>query len=199
VVSKSSLDISDKVNDISATMEEIAANVREISLRIQDVMKIVEQASEKAANANKIIENLNNKSAKVGEITKLITDIAQKTNILALNANIEAARARESGKGFAVVAKEIKQLSQLTVKSADDIKKVIADMQVSSNDTAGVLNTIITFINKIMQVALIIKEAISEHSIATNEISTKLLETAEGSKDIYKAISEVASLNYKKE
>jgi DNA-binding LacI/PurR family transcriptional regulator len=194
IVSKSSLSISRKVDDISSSMEEIAANVREISNRIQDVMGIVTQAVESAKSANAILEDFKNKSAKIGEITMLISDIAQKTNILALNANIEAARARESGRGFAIVAREVKELSLQTVKSANDIKKVIEDMQKSSKGTEGVLNSIVNFINKISELSMIIKDAISEHSIATKDISIKLLETASGSKEIYEAITEVASL-----
>lgn len=192
VVSSNSQQISQRVDDVSAAVEQIAANIRQISNRTEEVMTIVRNAVDMAGKANDVIKGLKEKSIKISDITNIITDIAEKTSILALNANIEAARARESGKGFKIVAAEVKKLSVLTVKSANEIKEIVSSIQAGSLESYEVINNAVNIINKVSDLSDSIKEAVSQQVTATNDVANKLAETAFGSKEIFEAIREVA-------
>jgi DNA-binding LacI/PurR family transcriptional regulator len=192
IVTSNTKQINERIDDISAAMEEVAVNAQEVSQRISEVMDTVNMAVLNAKDANQILENLKANSKKVSEITKIISDIAQRTNILSLNANIEAARSGEYGKGFKVVAKEIKRLAQETVTQADVINKTIALMGISTTDSVDVINNIIDIVDKISVTASIMKEAIAQQAEASRDVSRKLIEASSGTKEIYNAIKEVS-------
>lgn len=97
-------------------------SLEQVFQQIQVIEKVSRQSFE-------VIQSLGKRSQEIGEMLYLITEIANQTNILALNASIEASRAGEHGRGFAVVASEVKKLAEQSMKAADNISQVITEIK----------------------------------------------------------------------
>lgn len=124
--------------------DNIQALVRTTSSNIDKLISAVGVASEKNVESAKMIAELEKQANEIGVVVKTVAGIADQTNLLALNAAIEAARAGEHGRGFAVVADEVRNLAEVAEKSAREISDLIKNIQTDVNvvskdtETAGV-------------------------------------------------------------
>ncbi|MBK5376394.1 methyl-accepting chemotaxis protein [Pseudomonas sp. TH43] len=142
------------INELGAAAQEIARNAAQASSQASDArglaedgqqvvdrsIKAMNQLSSMLSASSSNIESLNSKTVNIGQILEVITSISQQTNLLALNAAIEAARAGEAGRGFAVVADEVRNLAHRTQESAQQVQTMIEELQVGARESVSTMS-----------------------------------------------------------
>ncbi|QZD96618.1 hypothetical protein K3136_13060 [Qipengyuania gelatinilytica] len=137
---------------------------------------------------------LSSAADEVGAVVELIASIADRTNLLALNASIEAARGGEAGRGFAVVASEVKELACQTREATVDIASKIATMQSSTRGSADALLAIGQHIREVEVTATAIAQAVDEQSLSSQELARNLDLAASGVYDITSSIEQIREM-----
>ena len=143
-----------------------------------------ESARQVATATNDDVKALADAANSIGDVVKLIQAIAEQTNLLALNATIEAARAGEAGRGFAVVASEVKTLAGQTAKATEQISSQIQNVQVATTRAVQAIGSITKTIDEINAIATTIANAVQEQTAATQEISHNVRQTAAGTQEV---------------
>ncbi|WP_082772218.1 methyl-accepting chemotaxis protein [Actinoplanes sp. TFC3] len=192
LVSAAASTVSSNVDTVAAASEQMTASIREIATSAADAAGVARGAVEVAQSANNTVAKLGVSSAEVGNIVKVITSIAEQTNLLALNATIEAARAGEAGKGFAVVASEVKDLAQETAKATEEISSRIQAIQTDTTAAVDAIGQIAEVIERINAYSDTIASAVEEQTATTSEIGRSVSEAAGGSTEIARTITDVA-------
>ena len=142
------------MNEMAATVQEVARNAQEASLAavqadkqarsgdevVGKAIAQIEQLALEVVNSTHSMNQLKQESGKIVGVLDVIKSVSQQTNLLALNAAIEAARAGEAGRGFAVVADEVRSLAQRTQKSTEEIEELIAALQTGTQQVATTLD-----------------------------------------------------------
>lgn len=177
---------------VSAAAEELSASIREIASQVARTSTVTKSAVAGRERARSTIQALTGSVKKIAEVSDLIGGIAGQTNLLALNATIEAARAGEAGRGFAVVAAEVKSLSHQTAKSTEEIGRLIAEIQASTQAAVDAVETMGGHIVEIDGVATSVAAAMEEQDAATREITRSISESASAAKEVSAKIGNVS-------
>jgi methyl-accepting chemotaxis protein len=210
--------------DMAATaVREMSATVQEIARSATHAAKATQQADADAHNGNDLvtastssiqdqasdiehaaeaIHSLKSETQDVGTVVEVIRGIAEQTNLLALNAAIEAARAGEQGRGFAVVADEVRTLAGRTQQSTDEIREIIERLQIGANNAVTVMDAARTKSQTSVERAESAGKSLSEITMATtsiSEMSTQIASAAEeqsaATEEISKNVTEISTLS----
>ncbi len=164
----------DNVQAAAAATDEFALSIGEISRQAAASAQLARGASDLVDEANTKMTDLSQAAVEVGAIVELIQTIAQRTNLLALNASIEAARGGEAGRGFAVVASEVKELAMQTSNAANSVTYKISAMQNSTQSSADDLASIVKRIGELEQTAVMIASAVDEQSVSATDLARNI-------------------------
>jgi methyl-accepting chemotaxis protein len=190
-VAGASEEASSNMQSVAAATEELSTSVDEIGRRVRESNRIAEAAVLQAQQTDGRIGKLSRAAQQIGDVVKLITAIAEQTNLLALNATIEAARAGEAGRGFAVVASEVKSLASQTAKATDEISSHISGMQGATQESVAAIKEIGGTIAQISNIASTIASAVEQQSSATQEIARSVQNVAQGTQEVAANIMQV--------
>jgi methyl-accepting chemotaxis protein len=190
-VAGASEEASSNMQSVAAATEELSISVDEIGRRVHESNRIAEAAVLQAQQTDGRIGKLSRAAQQIGDVVKLITAIAEQTNLLALNATIEAARAGEAGRGFAVVASEVKSLASQTSKATDEISSHISGMQGATQESVAAIKEIGGTIAQISNIASTIATAVEQQSSATQEIARNVQNVAQGTEEAAANIMQV--------
>ena len=213
---------SEATASMAATVEQVTVSIAHVSEGAREALKISQSSGELSEKGGEIIHsaaeemrkiantvretsvsiaNLGEQSNKISSIVKVIKEIADQTNLLALNAAIEAARAGEQGRGFAVVADEVRKLAERTTQSTQEVTQMITTIQQASNAAVAGMNATVVQVDSGVELAQQAGNAINQIKTESgqvirtvSDISTALEEQSRASSDIAMHIEKVAQM-----
>jgi len=212
---ESALSMAAAVQQVTASISRVSEGASEAVKLAQDSGKLSDQGTEiilraaeemrKIANTVQVtsdtIKNLGEQSTRISSIVRVINEIADQTNLLALNAAIEAARAGEQGRGFAVVADEVRKLAERTSKATQEVSQMIKTIQEASRSAVDGMMASVTQVDGGVALAEQAGEAINLIKLESNQvldtvnnISSALIEQAKASADIASNIEQIAQM-----
>ena len=191
IVAAAATEADSNVQTVASAAEELSASSSEIAKQISNVAQKSTRASHEAQNTSREVSELNTLADSIGEVVGAIKGIAEQTNLLALNATIEAARAGEAGKGFAVVADEVKKLAMETAQKTEQIDERVGRIQQAIRTSVEAVQRIISDVKQIDEATTTVASAVEEQNAATAEIGRNVSEASTGTQQVAQTIVEV--------
>jgi methyl-accepting chemotaxis protein len=174
---------------VVASTEKLGLSVRSITGQLSSATHVVSRATDLAHATSGMIIGLAQSAERIDDVVGLIHSIAEQTNLLALNATIEAARAGEAGRGFAVVASEVKALATQTAKATTDISTQISGVQASTSETVESIKSIAAIMMEISAATTEMGEVVRQQGRETDEIAHNVQGAASATQNVARNIA----------
>ncbi|KZX86531.1 hypothetical protein A3719_14620 [Erythrobacter sp. HI0020] len=182
------------VTAAASASDQFAMSIAEIGRQAGNSAGMVQDARETADTADRKMAELAGVAEEIGEVVDMIGAIADRTNLLAVNASIEAARGGEAGRGFAVVASEVKELARQTRAATGDVGRRIVGMQAVTRESGEALARIGERIREVEMTATAIVQAVDEQSLSSRELARNLDLAANGVDAVGSNLAQIADM-----
>jgi methyl-accepting chemotaxis protein len=198
------------IHEMTMTIADVASNARDVAdatlkaqslsvtsdKQVSDTITVIHSLADALKETTRVIQGVEQESQGISQVLEVIRGIAEQTNLLALNAAIEAARAGEQGRGFAVVADEVRQLAQKTQKSTQDVENMIALLQQGTQNAVKVMGTSTDYLTSTVKMATQTAQSIGKtheeiQAIAANanQIATAACQQSQAAEEISQSLA----------
>lgn len=166
--------LSSDVNSVNTAVTELNGSIANISSNVDEAARFASDATEKANSASVSMDSVATASEEIGSFLNIITEIADKTKLLAVNAAIEAARAGEAGKGFTVVADEVRQLAEGTDAGAKDVARKVEEIQKSVEALQTTISNVQNSFSQVLKATDQISGAVHMQRTGSQDIARRM-------------------------
>jgi len=179
----------------ASASDEFALSINEVSRQAGSSSDRARKAAEAASKADQTVTGLTDSATRISTIIEVIAGIAQRTNLLALNASIEAARGGEAGRGFAVVASEVKELAIQTGRATEEVEGLIREMQAATGDSVAALKEISDEVVALDSIAMAIAVAVDQQATAGQDLAKSIDVAARNTEAVSATIDNVSQVS----